>query len=103
MTDMLRARMADEQVAAGWRHCAGVTSSGQLYTWGWCGSVGSESAMFPGHSSSGGQLGHGNDFDYWRPTRVEHWETKDDSKSLTGSLKFLHVSCGSNHTAAIVD
>lgn len=29
-----------EQVAAGWKHSAAITSGGRLYTWGWGGSQG---------------------------------------------------------------
>ena len=91
------------QVAAGWRHCAGVTREGQLYTWGWGGSVGSESGLFPGHTSSGGQLGHGNEFDYWKPTRVERLRLGDGGEISSDRVRFLQVSCGANHTAAVVE
>lgn len=92
-----------EQVAAGWQHSAGVSSDGNLFTWGWGGSVGSESGLFPGHSSAGGQLGHANDFDYWKPTPVLQLEISDSGSLPAGSGRFLQVSCGTNHTAAIVD
>lgn len=55
------------QVSAGWQHSAGVDADGALWTWGWGGSEGSHGAD---GESSGGQLGHGDEFDYWQPTRV---------------------------------
>jgi len=91
------------QVAAGWQHSAGVTRDGQLLTWGWGGSVGTESGLFPQHISSGGQLGHDNEFDYWKPTAVQHLESSDSSVPASASWRFLQVSCGANHTAALVD
>lgn len=90
-------------MAAGWQHSAGVTSDGQLLTWGWGGSVGSESGLIPHYSSAGGQLGHDNDFDYWKPTLVQHLETSEGCRIPASSCRFLQVSCGSNHSAAIVD
>ncbi|EFN54346.1 hypothetical protein CHLNCDRAFT_24715 [Chlorella variabilis] len=81
-----------EQIAAGWKHSAAVTGSGKLYTWGWGGSQGT-ALSFEGRTGTGGQLGHGNDFDYWSPHHV-------DWLSLTETDL---VACGMNHTAAIVE
>ena len=56
---------------------------------------------------AGGQLGLGDDNDYWKPTRVKN--LADESKIYTnedletGSWRTLDISCGLNHTAAIVE
>jgi alpha-tubulin suppressor-like RCC1 family protein len=73
------------QVSAGWKHSAGITADGELYAWGWGG------AMGEGQNSSGGQLGLGDECDWWSPTRVP-----------TGAVRVLRVSCGWNHTAGIL-
>ncbi|KAL4196995.1 hypothetical protein AMTRI_Chr04g249030 [Amborella trichopoda] len=77
------------EVSCGWKHTAAI-SGGNIFTWGWGGSHGTFSE--DGHSS-GGQLGHGNDFDYFEPTRVDFMK----------NAKALHVSCGFNHTGAIFE
>ena len=89
------------QVASGWQHNAGV-ENGRLWSWGWGGSVGSDSAVFPQHTSSGGQLGLGNEFDYWKPTAVQDLTDEEGKRLPASSWGALHVSCGLNHTAAIV-
>lgn len=89
------------QVACGWRHNAGVID-GRLWTWGWGGSVGSDSAVFPQHTSSGGQLGLGSEFDYWKPTAVEELVDEEGRSLPALHWSALSVSCGLNHTAAIV-
>lgn len=84
-----------KQVGAGWKHNAGVTSSGMLFTWGSGGSVGHPSGLYEiGKSSSGGQLGLGDDYDRLEPTKVmdEAWHAR---------YSWMQVSCGFNHTAAI--
>ena len=49
----------------------------------------------------------GDDNDYWQPTRVTN--LADESKIYTnedletGSWRTLDISCGLNHTAAIVE
>lgn len=96
-----------EQVAAGWKHSAAITSGGRLYTWGWGGSQGT-ALSFEGRTGTGGQLGHGNDFDYWSPHHVEWLQlTETDlSKQVQGgelAWRVLQASCGLNHTAAIVE
>lgn len=82
-------------VSAGWKHAAAVGVEGELYTWGWGGSVGSFTLD---GSSGGGQLGLGDENDYWDPTCV---------RALTGPVGFgrriLEVSCGFNHTVALVE
>ncbi|XP_017422589.1 ultraviolet-B receptor UVR8 isoform X2 [Vigna angularis] len=77
------------QVSCGWKHTAAI-SEGRVFTWGWGGSNGTFSE--DGHSSSG-QLGHGSDVDYISPTRVCFGE----------DVKALQVSCGFNHTGAILE
>lgn len=76
-------------VSCGWKHTAAI-SEGRVFTWGWGGSNGTFSEV--GHSSSG-QLGHGSDVDYINPTRVCFGE----------DVKALQVSCGFNHTGAILE
>nr|XP_011469743.1 PREDICTED: ultraviolet-B receptor UVR8 isoform X1 [Fragaria vesca subsp. vesca] len=77
------------KVSCGWKHTAAI-SGRNIFTWGWGGSHGTFSEE--GHSS-GGQLGHGTDVDYVKPTRVKFGE----------NLKALHISCGFNHTGAILE
>lgn len=98
------------QVSTGWKHSAAVGHHGDLYTWGWGGSVGTATSLETG-KSSGGQLGLGNEFDYWAPTQVTDLQTEGSEdqpvqQELTLSAirwKALQVSCGFNHTAAVVD
>ncbi|KAB2005139.1 hypothetical protein ERO13_D11G229200v2 [Gossypium hirsutum] len=75
------------KVSCGWKHTAAI-SDGKVFTWGWGGSHGTFSV--DGHSS-GGQLGHGSDVDYIKPTMVHVGE----------NVKALEISCGFNHTGAI--
>ncbi|KAM5577981.1 ultraviolet-B receptor UVR8 [Rosa sericea] len=77
------------KVSCGWKHTAAI-SEGNIFTWGWGGSHGTFSEE--GHSS-GGQLGQGTDVDYIKPTRVKFGE----------NLKALQISCGFNHTGAILE
>ncbi|CAK9166658.1 unnamed protein product [Ilex paraguariensis] len=77
------------KVSCGWKHTAAI-SDGNVYTWGWGGSHGTFSE--DGHSS-GGQLGLGNDVDYIEPAIV----------SFGKNVKALEVSCGFNHTGAILE
>ncbi|CAN6478435.1 unnamed protein product [Victoria cruziana] len=78
---------AVSEVSCGWKHTAAICG-GNIFTWGWGGSYGtfSEEAH-----SSGGQLGHGTDFDYFEPMMVNFGQ----------SVNVLHISCGFNHTGAI--
>ena len=64
------------QIACGGGHTAGVTLSGDLYTWG--------------HGGCG-QLGHGNQNSINQPKQVT---------SLIGK-KVVHVACGVEHTAVL--
>ncbi|KAH7557210.1 hypothetical protein JRO89_XS11G0075100 [Xanthoceras sorbifolium] len=77
------------KVSCGWKHTAAI-SEGNVFTWGWGGSNGTFSD--DGHSS-GGQLGHGNDIDYIQPTMVNFGK----------NVRALEVSCGFNHTGAILE
>ena len=98
------------QVATGWKHSAAVGLHGELYAWGWGGSVGTATS-FETSKSSGGQLGLGTDFDYWAPAQITDLQTGrgNDQASLhaigasTASWKALRVSCGFNHTAAVLE
>ncbi|XP_042515874.1 ultraviolet-B receptor UVR8 isoform X2 [Macadamia integrifolia] len=77
------------KVSCGWKHTAAI-SGGDIFTWGWGGSHGTFSV--DGHSS-GGQLGQGNDVDYFNPTMV----------NFDRGVRALEVSCGFNHTGAIFE
>ncbi|CAL9229683.1 unnamed protein product [Arabidopsis halleri] len=77
------------QVSCGWKHTAAI-SDNKVFTWGWGGSHGTFSV--DGHSS-GGQLGHGSDVDYARPAMVD----------LGKNVRAVHISCGFNHTAAVLE
>ncbi|XP_022154913.1 ultraviolet-B receptor UVR8 isoform X2 [Momordica charantia] len=77
------------KVSCGWKHTAAI-SGGAIFTWGWGGSHGTFSV--DGHSS-GGQLGHGSDVDYVKPMMVDIGE----------NVKSVQVSCGFNHTGAILE
>lgn len=76
-------------ISCGWKHTAAI-SGGKVFTWGWGGSHGTFSV--DGHSS-GGQLGHGTDMDYYEPMVV----------NFSKNVKALEVSCGFNHTGAILE
>jgi hypothetical protein len=55
----------------------------------------------------GGQLGLGNDFDYWNPTAVRQLcvgvELQSNLEGESREWTVHQVSCGLNHTAAIVE
>lgn len=90
----LLSNLAAAQVSAGWKHSAGVTPNGQLFVWGSGGSVGHPSGIYEiGRFGAGGQLGLGDDHDRMEPTQV----TLENPNS-----SFVQVSCGFNHTAAVV-
>ncbi|XP_021317482.1 ultraviolet-B receptor UVR8 isoform X2 [Sorghum bicolor] len=77
------------KVSCGWKHTA-VISGDDIYTWGWGGANGT---FFEEGHSSGGQLGHGNDVDYFEPMMVPFGK----------NARAVHVSCGFNHTGAIYE
>lgn len=77
------------EVSCGWKHTA-MISGGNVFTWGWGGASGT---FFEDGNSSGGQLGHGNDVDYFEPMVV----------NIGQNVKALHVSCGFNHTGGIFE
>jgi hypothetical protein len=59
---------------------------------------------------TGGQLGHGNEFDYWGPTAVEVLQVNDQEQvaqqDAAGSIHawtVVQVACGFNHTAAVIE
>ena len=65
--------------------------------------MGSDSSLLPMQTSSGGQLGTGNEFDYWKPTVIDTIEDEEGRTLLASRWSALQVSCGFNHTAAIID
>lgn len=77
------------KVSCGWKHTAAI-SDGQIFTWGWGGTYGSFAVE--GHSSAG-QLGHGTDVDYVEPARIDFGR----------DVKAVDLSCGFNHTGAILE
>ncbi|KAJ7525772.1 hypothetical protein O6H91_17G065400 [Diphasiastrum complanatum] len=80
------------QVACGWKHTA-VLTGGRIFTWGWGGSQGTFSTD---GFSSGGQLGHGDEFDYFEPHLV--------NLQIFRKHMYAHcISCGFNHTGAILE
>ena len=98
------------QAAAGWKHSAAVSASGRLHTWGWGGSMGTTTPMMKQHSS-GGQLGLGNELDWWGPTRVQSIQdqqgavAQQHADTEAGKVLWLvkQVACGFNHTAAVLE
>ncbi|CAO2149163.1 unnamed protein product [Urochloa humidicola] len=97
-TDMVRApeilksslfKLPVSKVSCGWKHTA-IISGDDIYTWGWGGANGT---FFEEGHSSGGQLGHGNDVDYFEPMMVP----------FSNNARAVHVSCGFNHTGAIYE
>lgn len=105
------------RVAAGWRHCAGADDDGRLYTWGWGGAVGA-GGMVSRHADLGaGQLGHGDDCDVHEPKQVmrltlspatfrdlrQRHHQGAGAGADGGLWRAREVSCGRNHTAAVVE
>ena len=64
-----------------------------------------------GQHSSGGQLGLGNELDWWGPTRVQRIQDQQgavaqqhgDSESGNARWLIKQVACGFNHTAAVIE
>ena len=69
--------------------------------------MGSNTALFPSETSSGGQLGLGNDFDYWTPTAVQQLLYGDEALAAEDGegqgWRVQQVACGLNHSAAIAE
>lgn len=99
--------------AAGWKHSAGVGTSGQLYAWGWGGAAGSGGLMGPNYDLGAGQLGLGEISDEHEPRQVQRLllsssrNTYRDLRQRVGPTahpwRAVQVSCGRNHTAAVVE
>ncbi|GJP40486.1 hypothetical protein CLOM_g164 [Closterium sp. NIES-68] len=103
------------QVSCGWKHTAAVACGadageeqslcaaavGRLYTWGWGGSQGSHAIE---SRSTGGQLGLGNEFEFFEPMWVSGgaFDGNLGKFSEEAMLNVRQVSCGFNHTAAII-
>lgn len=90
------------QVACGWKHTAALTANGQIYTWGWGGSQGSHAMD---GRSSGGQLGLGSEFDSLEPALVPVdgcARSGASGEARWQAATCLQVSCGFNHTAAVL-
>ena len=86
------------KIGAGWKHAAGVTAQGLLYTWGWGGSAGTH---YDAAFSSGGQLGLNHDGDMWEPAMVEGIGTGSGSRG--DKRRAIDISCGYNHTVVLVE
>jgi alpha-tubulin suppressor-like RCC1 family protein len=97
--------------AAGWRHCAGADGDGRLYTWGWGGAVGGGGLLSPNEDLGAGQLGLGDDRDAHEPGQVQRLllgggsfrDLRQSGGAGGGLWRALAVSCGRNHTAAVVE
>lgn len=63
--------------------------------------MGTATPILGSQGSSGGQLGVGDENDRWEPAAVTqlHW---DHRILLQDSWRAVQVSCGMNHTAAVV-
>ncbi|KAK9791863.1 hypothetical protein WJX73_008713 [Symbiochloris irregularis] len=98
-------KLQASQIACGWRHSLALTAGGGIVAWGWGGSVGSDSVLSGSHTSCGGQLGLGNEFDFWDPTPVPvlHGQGAGEQYQAGVGWKALQVACGFNHSAAVVD
>lgn len=91
-------------VSAGWMHSASVDAAGGLWAWGWGGAPGTAGPLQNDDASGGGQLGAGDELDRRAPARVAALLDDDGVTRLPGgSWRAVAVSCGWNHTAAIVE
>ncbi len=94
--------------AAGWKHSAAVGAAGELWTWGWGGAPGAGGFVSgAGADLGGGQLGIGDPGeDRLAPARVQRL-VLPAARALDlrggGAWRALQVSCGRNHTAAVVE
>ncbi|KAI8464458.1 MAG: regulator of chromosome condensation 1/beta-lactamase-inhibitor protein II [Monoraphidium minutum] len=97
--------------AAGWRHAAGADEDGRLFAWGWGGAVGAGGLAAPSADLGAGQLGLGDDRDRFEPSQVLRLRVgpagfRDLRQSVGaggGLWRARGVSCGRNHTAAVVE
>ncbi|KAG0587458.1 hypothetical protein KC19_2G165600 [Ceratodon purpureus] len=77
------------QVECGWKHTMALTVEGDVFAWGWGGSQGTHGGD---GLSSGGQLGLGNENDFFEPTHIK-----------LNNMKAVQISCGFNHSGAILE
>lgn len=108
------------QAAAGWKHSAAVGAAGELWTWGWGGAPGAGGFVSgAGADLGGGQLGIGDPGeDRMAPARVQRLELPGGGGGggsgsgsgraaldlrAGGAWRARQVSCGRNHTAAVVE
>jgi len=116
--------------AAGWKHSAAVGAGGELWTWGWGGAPGAGGFVGgAGADLGGGQLGIGDaGEDRYAPARVQRLVlgaaavesgggggatgARGGRPASSGTVldlrgggvwRALQVSCGRNHTAAVVE
>eukprot|EP00898_Chlorokybus_atmophyticus_P005294 jgi/Chlat1/5766/Chrsp387S00426 len=91
--EVVPSEVAIESVACGALHNAAITRGGSIYVWG-------------------ANQGLGNDNDWWQPMRVSggavgEQQVQSDDRGQPGGKqaprKVLQVSCGLNHTAAVVE
>lgn len=64
--------------------------------------MGTSTPLLPSQGSSGGQLGLGDENDRWEPAAVTQLRWDHQNLSLN-SWRAVQVSCGMNHTAAVVE
>lgn len=101
------------QASAGWKHNLAIGMEGQLMSWGWGGSVGTQS-VYDSNSTTGGQLGFDSEMDCWSPAivpqiigpggaAIAHEIPASETDDARYQWRTVQVSCGFNHSAAIVE
>jgi alpha-tubulin suppressor-like RCC1 family protein len=80
------------QVAAGGHHSAAINEDGEVFTWGWSGSLWKLGGLGHGRGKLG-YLGYGIPENIKRPKKVE---------GLSG-VKIVQIACGHHHTLALSD